>query len=83
MRPLELVVPALFLLSVRSVSAQASGDAAAREGLLKVDKEWAQAAATRDLERIVSYWTEDAVIYSPGEAPVSGSRRFGSTWGRA
>jgi ketosteroid isomerase-like protein len=40
--------------------------------VMKVDREWAQAAATRDLERIVSYWTDDAVIYTPGEAAVAG-----------
>lgn len=72
MRQLELLVPALFLLWVLPVGAQPVGDAAAREGLLKTDKEWAQVAATRELERILSYWMDDAVIYSPGEAPVAG-----------
>ena len=74
MRQLKLVVPAVFLFSALPASSQPVGDGAAREGLLKTDREWAQAAATRDLERIVSYWTEDAVIYSPGEAPVSGKQ---------
>ena len=66
------MVAALVAFWVSPTVAQPLGDAAAREELLKTDREWAQAAATRDVERIVSYWTDDAVIYSPGEAPVEG-----------
>jgi uncharacterized protein (TIGR02246 family) len=66
------VLPALVLLLECPASAQHAGHADPHEELLKVDREWAQAAATRDLERIVSYWTDDAVIYTPGEAPVAG-----------
>lgn len=72
MRQLKLVVTAAFVMCVSSAGSQPVRDTAARDDLLKTDKEWAQAAATRDVERIVSYWTGDAVIYSPGEAPVSG-----------
>jgi uncharacterized protein (TIGR02246 family) len=35
--------------------------------LLERDAEWAAAAsAGQDLERILSYWTDDAVVISPG-----------------
>jgi uncharacterized protein (TIGR02246 family) len=71
-RCLKGVWPALVCLLAQPASAQHSGQANAREELMKVDREWAQAAATRDLERIVSYWTDDAVIYTPGEAAVAG-----------
>jgi ketosteroid isomerase-like protein len=71
MRRLMAVVPAL-LLGVSMAGAQPVGDAAAREQLLKVDRAWAAVAATRDEDKIVSYWTDDAAIYSPGEAPVAG-----------
>ena len=67
-----VVVSAVGLAAVCLAGAQPLGDAAAREALLKVDREWAAAAATRDVDRIVSYWTDDAAIYSPGEAPVAG-----------
>jgi uncharacterized protein (TIGR02246 family) len=69
---MKVVVPALVVLWASPAAAQPAGDAASREALLKTDKEWAQAAATGDVEKIVGYWTEDAVIYSPGEAPVQG-----------
>lgn len=72
MSRLNAVVPALVVLFALPASAQHSGRAAANEELLRIDREWAHAAATRDVERIVAYWTDDAVIYTPGEAPVAG-----------
>jgi ketosteroid isomerase-like protein len=67
-----LVLPGLLLLSPCAASAQSSKSAATRAALLKTDTEWAAAAGTTDVERIVSFWTDDAVIYAPREAPVSG-----------
>jgi ketosteroid isomerase-like protein len=65
-----------------------------RARLLRRDAEWAAAAAEgRDVERILSYWTEDAVVMPPGfpslvgkealRAYVEGSLRipgFRITW---
>jgi len=47
--------------------------AAEKERLLRRDAEWAQAASEgRDVERILSYWTEDAVVLPPGLPSVVG-----------
>src|SRR5439155_11303507 len=41
--------------------------------LLLRDAEWALAASEgRDVERIVSYWTDDAIVLPPGLAAVVG-----------
>jgi len=41
--------------------------------LLQRDAEWALAASeSRDVERIVSYWTDDAIVLPPGLAAVVG-----------
>jgi uncharacterized protein (TIGR02246 family) len=72
MRGLKVLCPALVVFFVGSASAEPPARTAPHEELLKVDREWARTAATRDLEQIVSYWTDDAVIYTPGEAPVAG-----------
>jgi uncharacterized protein (TIGR02246 family) len=41
--------------------------------LLQRDAEWAAAAYEgRDLERVLSYWTDDAVVFVPGLPPVAG-----------
>jgi len=40
--------------------------------LLNADKEWAAAAKAGDIERILPFWTDDAVIYFPNMPVVSG-----------
>jgi len=47
--------------------------AAERSLLLQRDAEWAAAAsAGRDLERVLSYWTDDAIVMPPGLPAVIG-----------
>jgi ketosteroid isomerase-like protein len=47
--------------------------AAERTLLLARDAEWARLASEgRDVERILSYWTEDAVVMPPGYPAVKG-----------
>ena len=46
---------------------------AERQKLLQRDAEWAAAAADgRDLERILGYWTDDAVVMPPGLPAIVG-----------
>ena len=41
--------------------------------LMQRDAEWADlATAGKDIEKIISYWSDDAVILEPGQAPVEG-----------
>ena len=71
MKPRTAIVALLMALTpVPAIAQQAAPDAA--RALLKADADWAALASTKDLERIVAVWTDDAVIYSPREAPVRG-----------
>lgn len=64
---------ALLLLLAMGSAAQTGKPDSSRAELLKADSEWAALAAKgNDVDRIVSYWAEDAVVYPPGEAAVSG-----------
>jgi ketosteroid isomerase-like protein len=46
---------------------------AERAILLRRDADWAQAAADGgDVERILSYWTDDAIVLAPGLPPFVG-----------
>lgn len=48
---------------------------AAAEGraLLQRDADWAAAAsAGKDIDRIVAYWSDDAIVIEPGEPPLVG-----------
>ena len=51
-----------------------------RSEIVRLDKEWAAAAADgRDMERILSFWSDDATVFPPGAPAVVGKdaiRRF-------
>jgi len=42
------------------------------EKLMQVSREWSKIAASRDVEKTMSYWTDDAVVISAGEKLRSG-----------
>ena len=66
-------IAAFLLLEALPASAQGSKAEADRAALLKTDTEWARHAAMgKDVERIISFWTDDAVIYPPREPPIVG-----------
>jgi ketosteroid isomerase-like protein len=72
MQPRTAIVALLIALTPGPAFAQQAAPDAARAALLKADADWAALVSTKDLERIVAVWTDDAVIYSPREAPVRG-----------
>jgi len=43
-----------------------------RRTILAQDQAWASAAATKDLERTVAYWTNDATLMPPDMATIKG-----------
>lgn len=40
--------------------------------LMELSKEWAKAAIERDVDRVITYWAEDAIIMSPNEPAMKG-----------
>jgi uncharacterized protein (TIGR02246 family) len=65
------MAPALVLMaSCSSPRFDAAGEA---DKLLKRDAEWAEAAtAGKDIEKILSYWADDAVVIPPGQPIADG-----------
>jgi ketosteroid isomerase-like protein len=44
-----------------------------REVILETDRQWARAAAdARDIEHIISFWSDDAKIFAPGLTAIIG-----------
>ena len=71
-RLLNLVIIAA-LLGCCAKCASAGRDEGARARLLRLDADWSRAAAEgRDVDRVVSYWAEDAIVLPPGSPPVVG-----------
>jgi ketosteroid isomerase-like protein len=54
--------------------ARTSFDAASEQKLLlERDAQWAQlAAANQDVEKIIAYWSDDAIVIPPGQPPIEG-----------
>ena len=45
---------------------------AEREELFRVDRAWAEAAAAGDVEKSVSFWSDDARVIPPGQPALVG-----------
>ena len=44
------------------------------EKLMKLSKEWSEVASTGDVDKIVSYWADDALVMSAGQPPLKGKQ---------
>ena len=44
--------------------------AAERDAILATDKPWQEAIAAKDVDRAVSFWSDDAVVLAPGQASL-------------
>ena len=42
--------------------------------LMQISREWSKLAATDSIEKIVSYWADDAVMMPPGQPPLKGKK---------
>jgi ketosteroid isomerase-like protein len=63
----------LFGLAVVGCSPRTFHSAAEGQKLLRRDAEWADlATAGKDIEKIVSYWSDDAVLIFPGQPVLEG-----------
>jgi uncharacterized protein (TIGR02246 family) len=52
--------------------ASTGGQADAQSQILRLDAEWSRAAQDRDVDRVVSFWAEDAMVFPPGSPAVAG-----------
>ena len=42
------------------------------EKLMQISRDWSKAAETDSIDKILSFWADDAVVMSPGQAPLKG-----------
>ena len=64
-----LIVLATVGCNQIKVDKKAEGDK-----LMQVSKEWSQTIATKDVDKIVSYWTDDAFLMQEGQPPLKGKQ---------
>ena len=69
----RLLLPVIAVVVLGACARPSFDVAAEQQKLLRRDAEWADAAAAgKDLEKIVSYWTEDALVIEPGQPVYEG-----------
>ena len=44
------------------------------EKLMQLSKEWSQSIATKDVDKMLSYWADDAFVMQEGRAPIKGKQ---------
>lgn len=71
-----------FLLALLLTACQTSGSSAADEATLrKLDDEWSKAAGNaRDVEKTVSYYSDDAVVMPPNIPTLTGKDAIRNLW---
>jgi uncharacterized protein (TIGR02246 family) len=50
------------------------------KALVKLDDDWSKAAAARDVEKVASYYADDAVAYPPNEPAANGREAAKKIW---
>ena len=69
----SLFISTLLLLTA-SCQPKKVDTKAESEKLMQASREWSAAANSRDIEKIVSYWTDDAILFSAGEPELKGKK---------
>jgi hypothetical protein len=73
MPALTVIFLAAVLFVVNSCSRRAFDAATEEAKLLRRDSEWAEAASSgKDIAKILSYWTDDALLILPGQLILEG-----------
>ena len=71
----------LLLLSL-SIACRATSDTRATDeaALRKLDDEWSKAAGSRDVEKTISYYSDDAVVMPPNIPTQTGKEPIRTLW---
>lgn len=71
MRHIIFIAHVLLLFSCNQTQVDKKAEG---EKVMQLSTEWSQAAATGDVEKIVSYWADDAVVISAGDSVLKGKQ---------
>jgi ketosteroid isomerase-like protein len=71
----------LLLLLSLATACQSRGTSADDEtALRKLDDEWSRAAGARDVEKTISYYSDDAVVMPPNIPTLTGKESIRTLW---
>lgn len=72
MRTIQLLLAYAILLILSSCCATTVDQEQEAEKLMELSRSWAKSVKDKDVEKMLSYWAEDAMLMSPNEASVVG-----------
>jgi ketosteroid isomerase-like protein len=76
-----LLLIASFSLSIACSSQSAGGTGTADEATLrKLDEEWSKAAGAKDIEKTVSFYSDDAIVLVPNSPLLKTKEQFRTLW---
>ena len=64
----------LLVVTVTSCNPRKVDTKAEGEKVMQLSKQWSQAASRGDVEKIIGYWADDAVVMSAGEPVLNGKQ---------
>ncbi|WP_435622916.1 YybH family protein [Flagellimonas sp.] len=68
----QLIVLGLTFLVLNACKETPIDQEAEAENLMELSKAWAESVKTRNVDEMISYWADDAILMSPNEAAVVG-----------
>ena len=69
---MKKIITAVIVLIMVSCNERSIDQKAEGEKLMELSREWSKAAATDSLDKVLSYWAEDATVMSPGQLAING-----------
>ncbi len=82
--PVLAALSALFVLPsadyAPSIVLTTPGQAADSKALTKVDEDWSKVAASKDVDKVVAFYTDDAIAYPPNEPVAIGRAAVKKVW---
>ena len=70
----KITINAIMVITFLSCNQQTVDTKTEGEKLMNVSREWSKVAATRDVEKTLSYWADDATVISAGQPTLKGKQ---------
>ncbi len=72
MKFIKISLTALVLFTINSCAENPIDQKAEADKLMQLSTEWSQSVKDKNVEKMLSYWADDAILMSPNEASVIG-----------
>jgi len=68
------IITILIVLTIVSCNQTKVDKKAVGDKIMQLSKEWSQTIATKDVDKIVGYWADDAFVMQNGQPPLKGKQ---------